>query len=886
MSRPFYFLSVLAVAIWLAFSAYANVFAVRGDGGQNYGNALFAPTTPTPTAPRRTPTPPTPPAPSQSTSQNRLSPLSPSDLLTRCGWSAGSVPLTLWQNAKVSIEIPSTIRPNVTTSVVIRFQFQTSAQESKAIRTKLALCPTESAVQVIGQRTWELPVIPGQTITVTANLRFNQSGEFDLYTSAYDPTLGRIAGGTQRVGVASQVRTPSQTDAAWQQITTEGFEGIFPSTGWTVRDLSNDGYERYWDDAIYWDGTAYRAHSGYWAAWPARGGADGYSPSTNNNYSNNMDTRMVYGPFDLSNAVYGYTRFWLWRDMEQTWDWVALEASHTGNDNDFQELSRWTGSSANNWEQPDAWLTNYVGDNSVWLAWRFHSDYSITAQGTWVDEIEIWKYVPGQVTVRGSLFYTNRTGGFEPASSMKVYLWDHDANGSDDQVLPDPVVTDANGFFQFSPVTNWDYDDSDPDTRLDLYVVWQTDCCANNVQRYRVTDISGNVYWFPSDTRNNVADGVVEFNNYLAPPGTNQEWATRLLQDNRRAWEYIWNSTNPHTDPGSAIVRWENGSNCYNLYPLVNVCSSFFWPFYPLGGEYITDVDKRSSDVVIHELGHQYMYNAFGWWFWGPDRFADARACFGHQGLFNQYNELCAWTEGWAEFFPIAVNFDPQANPLDTCYDWGPGPCGANGFPSENIETRTWPNQPGQPDATTGHTVEGRVAGALFDLYDNSPTERWDTANFGFVPIWNIVRTAPNENSFAEFWNSWKKAGNNKHVSVQAIYQNTIDYDSAPRFDPLLPDLTVLQGTPWNHAIDLWAYSKDDESASTDLGWQILNVTDARCGVSIDANRYVNLAPQQGWLGSCDVTVSVSDGIKAGTDIFRVTTVPVASRIFLPMILK
>lgn len=87
------------------------------------------------------------------------------------------------------------------------------------------------------------------------------------------------------------------------------------------------------------------------------------------------------------------------------------------------------------------------------------------------------------------------------------------------------------------------------------------------------------------------------------------------------------------------------------------------------------------------------------------------------------------------------------------------------------------------------------------------------------------------------------------------------------------------------HVVDLWDYSADDESTDAELGWQILNVTDPRCGVSLD-NHFVNLAPQPGWLGWCDVTISVSDGIKASMDTFRVTVVPVRGRSFLPAILK
>jgi hypothetical protein len=39
--------------------------------------------------------------------------------------------------------------------------------------------------------------------------------------------------------------------AGWSLIKTEYFEEAFPNTGWTIVDLSADGYERKWDDDDY-----------------------------------------------------------------------------------------------------------------------------------------------------------------------------------------------------------------------------------------------------------------------------------------------------------------------------------------------------------------------------------------------------------------------------------------------------------------------------------------------------------------------------------------------------------------------------------------------------------------------------------------------------------
>jgi len=57
-------------------------------------------------------------------------------------------------------------------------------------------------------------------------------------------------------------------------------------------------------------------------------------------------------------------------------------------------------------------------------------------------------------------------------------------------------------------------------------------------------------------------------------------------------------------------------------------------------------------------------------------------------------------------------------------------------------------------------------------------------------------------------------------------------------------------------------------------------------GVTIDAGDYVDIYPQAGWLGSCDVTIRVRDSLKTADDTLRVNVVPVRARVFLPLVLK
>lgn len=180
----------------------------------------------------------------------------------------------------------------------------------------------------------------------------------------------------------------SPASGTWVLIKLETFEGAFPSAGWSIQDLNSRG--------VQWDDDNYHPHNGSWAGWPARGGVNGINPVVgNDNYTNTMNTRMVYGPFDLSDASQADTDFYLWREIENNYDYLTFEISSDGVN--FIELARWTGITTT-WEFKDTYYNSYVGDSSVWVAWRFYSDSGVTYDGPWVDDIRVWKFVPDPPT--------------------------------------------------------------------------------------------------------------------------------------------------------------------------------------------------------------------------------------------------------------------------------------------------------------------------------------------------------------------------------------------------------------------------------------------------------------------------------------------------------
>jgi subtilisin-like proprotein convertase family protein len=187
-------------------------------------------------------------------------------------------------------------------------------------------------------------------------------------TNEVSPPKGTLPGGDARQALG------------WNTILSEGFEGAFPSGAWSVNDNSADGCDFQWDD------DSYRHSAGSWAAWPANGGANGLNPATSK-YPPNMNSWMVYGPFDLSDATDARIAFKLWLQTEQNFDNLFFGISSDGvNYNGYS----YTGSM--DWTTESISFPTYTGDSSVWIAFRFLSDSSINMEGAWVDEITLEKY--------------------------------------------------------------------------------------------------------------------------------------------------------------------------------------------------------------------------------------------------------------------------------------------------------------------------------------------------------------------------------------------------------------------------------------------------------------------------------------------------------------
>jgi hypothetical protein len=150
---------------------------------------------------------------------------------------------------------------------------------------------------------------------------------------------------------------------------------------------------------------------GSWSVWPAAWGA-GLNPCSGDNYPINIDTWLVYGPFSLADAHAAALDFYFRMQTESGYDFLAWYASKDG--------INWSGNWASgtytsgpfnngyNFASLDLANVPYLGDVTgqpeVYIAFRFHSDESVTGQGPFVDGVTLRKNSDTRILLTGENF--------------------------------------------------------------------------------------------------------------------------------------------------------------------------------------------------------------------------------------------------------------------------------------------------------------------------------------------------------------------------------------------------------------------------------------------------------------------------------------------------
>lgn len=445
----------------------------------------------------------------------------------------------------------------------------------------------------------------------------------------------------------------------------------------------------------------------------------------------------------------------------------------------------------------------------------------------------------GTVTVSGRWYYYDRDDVFRPMEWVLVEL----RRGDTDAVLASAMITDNDGQYTFPAVAN-------PGAAGFRVKAWcfHLNTHSSDGKALRVVDVGtgrddgGNVvspcYSVQTAVRTS-GDGTYDMGTWHIPNGSTNEPAWWIMMDLNKGfwWPYWWND---HTTMnGGVTVEWsststhgdhnhrtDDGGNIHLKAESPNVC-----------------------DVVLHEYGHEVQWDGYDQWLPTSD-------CPSPHYINRISASRCAWYEGFANWYKCVVSGDPV-------YHWASGS-------SINLETPTW----GTANWDNGDLCEGRVCGAMWDIGD-SVADGYDTCQLSWEYIWDTwYGSANRDNTFAQFWTRWKNRGNPKHHPVKALYQNTIDYNTAPTFGGL-PDITTPEDTPRYNAVDLWAFAYDPESSDSELEYTIVANTNPSCGASISGSGYVNVVPAADWYGYSDVTIRCSDGIRDVEDTIRVSVTAV-----------
>ncbi|GAB4319546.1 MAG: hypothetical protein Kow0059_13610 [Candidatus Sumerlaeia bacterium] len=177
-------------------------------------------------------------------------------------------------------------------------------------------------------------------------------------------------------------------------IFSDDFEGAFPGTAWTLHDFSLA-------DQVLWGKATNRKANGTYSVYCAGGGPAGCDPGAGGGcteeYYNDQNTWMTYGPFSLADATAGGMQFNFYNVSEDGWDFFKALASIDGSQ--FYGL-QWSGDSGG-WQPGLLDFTNVfqlgdiTGQPNVWIAFVFRSDILTTNQGAYVDDVVISKTTAG-----------------------------------------------------------------------------------------------------------------------------------------------------------------------------------------------------------------------------------------------------------------------------------------------------------------------------------------------------------------------------------------------------------------------------------------------------------------------------------------------------------
>lgn len=434
---------------------------------------------------------------------------------------------------------------------------------------------------------------------------------------------------------------------------------------------------------------------------------------------------------------------------------------------------------------------------------------------------------PGHIVVQGRVLYIDRMSErSHPAAGVKVEIWDKDylAFSTGDKL--DETVTDESGFFVSKPVSNVDYDGPAPgqtEGTQDVFIKLFTD---NGDVRVLQTGTNQNYNWNsyeidPKDGQlRNVPNGLVGMPPLYVMENTNNVEALWTFVNLVEGWNYFKEQTG--RDPGSVLAYWSKTSNDGPRYDQAQRAI------------YLRDADAGFGSVVVQQEAYALLHNLYG-----ALPAAWANCTVGpSEGMKVATNAACAFVQGLATAFPLAVYSDPVFESLSLR---------STNMDKQDAASAGW---------AAGDTVPGRVAGAFWDLLEADATEEtYDVINATFQGIWETV-AARRPTTLAEWWASWRTT-HDACGALGSLFQNTIDYNTPPQVDSIGPIVMDEDETYLVHLDDLVT---DIECGDEAIQYSLLNAGNPMAGVNLMPTRVISITPAANWFGQTQFMLRISDG--------------------------
>ncbi|NUT32297.1 MAG: hypothetical protein HOV79_04385 [Hamadaea sp.] len=335
----------------------------------------------------------------------------------------------------------------------------------------------------------------------------------------------------------------------------------------------------------------------------------------------------------------------------------------------------------------------------------------------------------GAACASGSFAYADTSGVNRISANFGVQVYDADASGGDDLLASG--VTDAAGAFRLC------FGAADEEGGgQDAYAVFTTENAQWRIQHTKLKT----AYRFRTETIANVTA--------TAAFGARQS-GDPVLTRGVQAFDQV-----------AAAWNWTPGG-CWDMRDTICRTAKVNWAPDATDGTwydtrddsvYLLADDPRSAELVLHEFGHLIMDDVY------EDAFPSSPNCSPHY-IPRTSSKGCAWTEGFATLYEVMVLGQP-------IFRWADGS-------TLDVEQPTW----GTSGWDDGDRVEGRVLGALIDVFDTTNEGLYDRCSEDpRQTIWTTF-VGHKSTTFSAFWSDRAADGfDTSRTALGCLYQNTISY--------------------------------------------------------------------------------------------------------------